>query len=305
MAFGGVDTGIMKPNEEAKATATATGMGLNPSDTATLMAMGPMRLMEAVCDVNSDMMSAVTLNTATKIQKAMLPNIFPAFPERKEFDVFASMDPAKEVGGDFYDFFLIDDDHLGLVIADVSGKGIPAALFMMNVKLMIKSFAQTGIAPSEVLERANKELCDNNKAEMFVTVWLGILEISSGKMTASNAGHEYPVIGHPATGFELVKDKHGLVIGGMEGMKYQDYELQLNPGDRLFVYTDGVPEATNLNNELFGTDRMLDALNADKEAKPEEMLENVYKTVGEFVGEAEQFDDVTMLGLAYYGPQKG
>jgi sigma-B regulation protein RsbU (phosphoserine phosphatase) len=242
---------------------------------------------------------------ATQIQTAVLPHVFPPFPDRKEFDLYASMDPAREVGGDFYDFFLIDDDHLGLVIADVSGKGIPAALFMMNAKLLMKSYAQRGITPSEVFEKANNEICENNQAEMFVTAWLGILEISSGKMTASNAGHEYPVIGHQVSGFELVKDKHGLVIGGMEGMKYQDYELQLNPGDRLFVYTDGVPEATNSNNELFGTDRMLDALNADIKASPEDMLGNVYNAVGKFVGEAEQFDDVTMLGLAYYGPQEG
>ena len=245
------------------------------------------------------------LHMANQIQTSALPHEFPPFPERREFDIFASMDAAREVGGDFYDFFLIDDDHLCLVIADVSGKGIPASLFMMNTKVLLKSYAQSGIAPSEVLEKANKEICENNQAEMFVTVWLGILEISSGKMIAANAGHEYPVIGHPITGFELIKDKHGFVIGGMEGMKYTDYELQFMPGDKLFVYTDGVPEATNANNELFGTDRMLEALNSNKEASPEEMLENVYKAVGEFVGEAEKFDDLTMLGMDYHGPQEG
>ena len=244
------------------------------------------------------------LHMANQIQTSVLPHEFPPFPERNEFELFASMDPAREVGGDFYDFFMIDDDHLCLVIADVSGKGIPAALFMMNVKLMLKSYAHSGVAPSEALEWANKEICENNQAEMFVTVWLGILEISSGKLVAANAGHEYPVIGHPDTGFELVKDKHGLVIGGMEGMEYQDYELQLAPGDRLFVFTDGVPEATNANNEMFGTDRMLDALNAGRDVSPEEMLENVYKAVGEFVGDAEKFDDLTMLGMAYHGPQE-
>ena len=245
------------------------------------------------------------LHMANQIQTSALPHEFPPFPERREFDIFASMDAAREVGGDFYDFFLIDDDHLCLVIADVSGKGIPASLFMMNTKVLLKSYAQSGIAPSEILEKANKEICENNQAEMFVTVWLGILEISSGKMIASNAGHEYPVIGHPVTGFELIKDKHGFVIGGMEGMKYTDYELQFMPGDKLFVYTDGVPEATNANNELFGTDRMLEALNSNKEASPEEMLENVYKAVGEFVGDAEKFDDLTMLGMDYHGPQEG
>ena len=241
------------------------------------------------------------LHMASQIQNAALPHVFPPFPERREFDLYASMDPAREVGGDFYDFFLIDDDHLCLVIADVSGKGIPASLFMMNTKVLLKSYAQAGEPPSEILEKANREICENNQMEMFVTVWLGILEISSGKILAANAGHEYPVIGHPDTGFELIKDKHGFVIGGMEGMKYKDYELLLQPGDKLFVYTDGVPEATNSQNELFGTDRMLDALNSNKDASPEEMLENVYRAVGEFVGEAEKFDDLTMLGLSYHG----
>ena len=249
-------------------------------------------------------LAANEMHMANQIQTAVLPHVFPPFPNRKEFDLYASMDPAREVGGDFYDFFLIDDDHLGLVIADVSGKGIPAALFMMNAKLLMKSYAQNGITPSEVFEKANNEICEDNQAEMFVTAWLGILEISSGKMIASNAGHEYPAIGHPDTGFELMKDKHGLVIGAMESMKYQDYEIQFAPGDKIFVYTDGVPEASNAKNELFGTDRMLDALNINKDAAPEEMLENVYKAVGEFVGDAEQFDDLTMLGFVYHGPRE-
>lgn len=244
------------------------------------------------------------LHMASQIQSAVLPHTFPPFPERGEIDIYASMDPAREVGGDFYDFFFIDDDHLGLVIADVSGKGIPASLFMMNTKVLLKTYAQTGISPSEVLERANREICENNQLDMFVTVWLGILELSSGRLTAANAGHEYPVIGHPVSGFELIKDKHGFVIGGMDGMKYKDYELKLEPGDKLFVYTDGVPEATDSNKQLFGTDRMLEALNTDKDASPEEMLANVYMAVGNFVGEAEKFDDLTMLGLEYHGPAK-
>lgn len=244
------------------------------------------------------------LHMASRIQNSVLPHEFPPFPERSEFDLFASMDPAREVGGDFYDFFMIDDDHLCLVIADVSGKGIPASLFMMNTKLLIKTYAHMDISPAEVLEKANREVCENNQAEMFITVWLGILEISSGKLTAANAGHEYPVTGNPDTGFELIKNKHGFVIGGMEGMKYKDYELQLAPGDRLFVYTDGVPEATDADQNMFGTDRMLEALNSAKDASPEEMLETVYKAVGDFVGDAEKFDDLTMLGMVYHGPQK-
>ena len=248
---------------------------------------------------------ASDLHMANQIQTSVLPHDFPPFPEKKEFELYAMMEPAREVGGDFYDFFLIDDDHLCLVIADVSGKGIPASLFMMNSKVLIKSFASGDNTPAEVLEKANKEICENNQMEMFITVWLGILELSTGKMVASNAGHEYPVIGHTGEEFEIIKDNHGFVVGGMEGVKYHDYELQLRPGDKLFVYTDGVPEATNSKNELFGTDRMLEALNADKYAPVEEMLRNVRKAVSEFAAGVEQFDDLTMLAVEYTGTEEG
>ena len=191
------------------------------------------------------------LNIASQIQDGMLPSIFPAFPERKEFDIYATMTPAKEVGGDFYDFFLIDDDHLAMVIADVSGKGIPAALFMMASKILINNFSMIGLMdPAQILELVNDRICDNNPAEMFVTVWLGILEISTGTLRAANAGHEYPCVYHNnEKSFELFKDRHGLVIGGMKGSKYRSYEMQLKPGDGLFVYTDGVAEATNIENQ--------------------------------------------------------
>ena len=244
---------------------------------------------------------ASDLHMANQIQTSVLPHEFPPFPEKNEFELFAMMKPAREVGGDFYDFFLIDDDHLCLVIADVSGKGIPASLFMMNSKVLIKSFASGNNSPAEVLEKVNKEICENNQMEMFVTVWLGVLELSTGKIVASNAGHEYPVIGHAGGEFELIKDRHGFVVGGMDDVKYKDYELQLEPGDKLFVYTDGVPEATNVKNELFGTDRMLDALNADSYAPVEELLRNVRKAVSEFTAGAEQFDDLTMLAVEYTG----
>ncbi len=244
------------------------------------------------------------LALATRIQEAMLPSTFPAFPDREEFDVYASMDPAKEVGGDFYDFFLLDDDHLALVIADVSGKGIPAALFMMVSKILVNNYTMTGSSPAKALEAVNRQICANNREEMFVTVWLGILELSTGRLTAANAGHEYPVLRMPGGGFALYKDKHGFIIGGMDGMKYKEYEIQLEPGARLFVYTDGVPEATNAKLELFGTDRMLEALNKDPAASPEEILKNVRAAVDDFVGTAEQFDDLTMLCLEYRGEKK-
>lgn len=237
------------------------------------------------------------LDLATKIQASMLPNIFPPFPERTEFDIYATMTPAKEVGGDFYDFFLIDSDHLGLVMADVSGKGIPAALFMMASKILVKNYAMTGSSPSKVLEQTNAQICRNNELEMFVTVWFGGLEISTGRLTAANAGHEYPIIKKANGDFELFKDKHGFVVGGMDGMRYKDYELTLEKGDVLFLYTDGVAEATNAANELFGTDRLLAVLNNSSTSDPKTLLENVKSAVDEFVGEAEQFDDLTMLSI--------
>ena len=240
------------------------------------------------------------LNMATEIQASMLPSIFPAFPERPEFDLYASMDPAKEVGGDFYDFFMIDDDHLGTVIADVSGKGVPAALFMMISKTVVQNYAMMGLGAAEVLRRANEALCAQNKMQMFVTTWIGILELSTGKMTCASAGHEYPAICHDGQ-FALLKDKHGFVLAGMEGAKYRDYEIQFIPGDKLFVYTDGVPEATNANKELFGTDRMIEALNTATKASPKEILQTVRASVDEFVGAAEQFDDLTMVCLEYRG----
>ena len=240
------------------------------------------------------------LELATRIQADALPRVFPAFPDRGEFDLYASMDPAKEVGGDFYDFFLVDEDHLCLVIGDVSGKGIPAALFMMAAKAVIESNAMAGKLPSRVLSDTNDALCAREQEDMFVTVWIGILEISTGKLTAANGGHEYPALMKDGR-FELYKDKHGMIIGGMAGMVYRDYELQLKPGDKLFVYTDGVPEAHDSEKKMFGTDRMIGTLNESRENAPEEILKSMRKAVDVFAGNAEQFDDLTMLCLEYKG----
>ena len=243
------------------------------------------------------MKNATELNIATNIQAAMLPCIFPAFPEREEFCIYASMKPAKEVGGDFYDFFLIDEDKLVMIIADVSGKGVPAALFMTISKILLKNACQLGVSPKQVLEQVNNQLCENNEAEMFVTVWLGILEISTMKMTCSNAGHEYPVLKRANGEYELFKDKHGLVLAGMEKSRYKEYEIEFQHGDSLFVYTDGVPEATNSMNELFGVQRMLESLNKKQDALPDELLPSIKADIDEFVGHAPQFDDITMLGI--------
>ena len=241
------------------------------------------------------------LNVATQIQADMLPRIFPAFPERKEFDLYATMDPAKEVGGDFYDFFLIDDDHIGLVMADVSGKGVPAALFMVIAKTLIKNRAQLGGTPAEVLAYANEQLCEGNEAELFVTVWLAIMEISTGKGLEANAGHEHPAIRRADGKFELIRTKHSPAVATIEGIRFKENEFELHPGDTLFVYTDGVAEATNAKDELYGTERMLEALNEDSDAEPEKLLHNVRASLDEFVGDAPQFDDITMLSFKYLG----
>ena len=241
------------------------------------------------------------LNVATQIQADMLPRNFPPFPDRKEFALYATMTPAKEVGGDFYDFFMIDDDHLALVIADVSGKGVPAALFMVISKTLIKNRALMGGTPSEILYDVNMQLCEGNEADLFVTVWLGILEISTGKVKAANAGHEYPAILRAGGDYELLKTKHSPAVATLEGIKFRETEFELKPGDNIYVYTDGVAEATNSNDELFGTERMLEALNTMKDSNETEILTGMKKVVDDFTGEAPQFDDITMLCLRYLG----
>ena len=241
------------------------------------------------------------LQLATNIQASVLPHTFPAFPDRNEFDIYASMTPAKEVGGDFYDFFLIDDDHLGLVMADVSGKGVPAALFMMVSRALIRAHLQNGESPAKALENANEQLCEGNEAELFVTVWAAVLEISTGQGVAANAGHEHPALRRASGAYELQIYRHSPAVATMEGMRFREHSFQLNPGDSLFVYTDGVAEATNAQNELFGAERTLDALNRDPGAEPKAVLSNVMEGIDAFVAGAEQFDDITMLCLKYNG----
>jgi sigma-B regulation protein RsbU (phosphoserine phosphatase) len=244
------------------------------------------------------------LSLATRIQASMMPHEFPPFPEKKSIDIFASMDQAKEVGGDFYDFFLIDEDHLCMVIADVSGKGVPAALFMVIAKTLIKNQAMMGDDPADILGKVNEQLCEGNDAMLFVTVWISILTISTGKGIAANAGHEHPVIRRAGGSYELVVYRHSPAVAAMEGMRFRQHSFELHPGDRLFVYTDGVPEATNAENELFGNERMLDVLNSQPDRKPHALLEAMKREIDVFVGEAPQFDDITMLCLDYFGPDR-
>ena len=239
------------------------------------------------------------LNVATQIQADMLPRIFPAFPERPEFDIYASMTPAKEVGGDFYDFFLVDDDHLAVVIADVSGKGVPAALFMVIAKTLIKNHAQNQEAPGTVFTQTNEQLCEGNDAGLFVTGWMGVLEISTGKFVYVNAGHNPPLLKRAGGTFEWLKSRPGFVLAGMEGVRYRENTLQLEPGDRLYLYTDGVTEATNSHEELFGDERLQNALNEYMDLPVEQFLPKIKECIDAFVGDADQFDDITMLALDY------
>ena len=238
---------------------------------------------------------ATELNVAKSIQMQMLPR---EFPEREEFRLFASMDPAKEVGGDFYDCYLIDDDHLALTVADVSGKGVPAALFMAVSKTMLKNRTTVGGTPAEILKDVNNWLCEGNDSCMFVTVWHGILTISTGALISANAGHEYPGF-RPGNGsFSLVRTEHGSPLGLMEDMEYQNEEYALSPGSAFFVYTDGVPEANASDGAMFGEDSLESVLSeVTPEDAPDEIMKKVRHAVDEFAGDTPQYDDLTMLCL--------
>ena len=241
------------------------------------------------------------LSIATDIQAQMLPRTFPAFPDRDEFKLYATMNPAKEVGGDFYDFFLVDDDRLALVMADVSGKGVPAALFMVIAKTIIKNVTQSGHfkGPGAILAEVNDRLADGNDACVFVTVWLGILTISTGHIVSANGGHEFPAIYRSGGRFELGEDPHGPGLAVIEGVEFEEFEWDLKKGDRLFLYTDGLPEAANKNEEFFGIDRMLESLNRHSKEPVEELLKKVHRDVIRYQGNALPFDDLTMLALEY------
>ncbi len=245
------------------------------------------------------------LETAAQIQLSMLPDGNPAFPDHPEFELCASMTPAKMVGGDFYDYFLVDDSHLALVMADVSDKGIPAALFMAEAKALIKSRIQAGTSPAEALTHVNDQLCETNTGKCFVTVWLAIIDLITGEGVAANAGHEHPALCKKGGSFELVLYKHSPVVGMMEGISFKEHTFKLDPGDRIYVYTDGVPEASNEQQEQFGTDRMLKALNVGKNLTPGRQLEMVSSAIDAFMGEADRFDDTTMMCFAFKGARSG
>ena len=240
---------------------------------------------------------ATELAVATQIQTSMLPCIFPPFPDRAEFDIFATMLPAKEVGGDFYDFFLIGENKLAVVIADVSGKGIPAALFMVIAKTLIKNNAQSGMSPKEVFETVNEMLCENNDAGMFVTAFMGYIDFNGGKFTYANAGHNYPLVKRLNGDYGFLKTAPSFILAGMEGTAYAQEEIRLSPGDVLYLYTDGVTEAVNTESEFFTDLRLLSVLNRHKGYPVKELLVAVKEEIDGFATGAEQADDITMLGL--------
>ena len=239
------------------------------------------------------------LSLASSIQAHMLPCIFPAFPEHDEFDIYATMTPAKEVGGDFYDFFMVDDTHVAAVMADVSGKGVPAALFMVIAKTLIKNHAQNGLQPCDVFTTVNRLLCDGNDAGLFVTAWMGVLDITSGKLTYVNAGHNPPLIRQNGGKFEYLRSRPGFVLAGMDTVKYRQNELMMHPGDRLYLYTDGITEATSSAKELYGEERLSAYLNGHADDTAEDILHGLKSDIDTFVGEAPQFDDMTMLMLDF------
>ena len=240
------------------------------------------------------------LSIATEIQASMLPCIFPPFPNVSEFDIYASMSPAKEVGGDFYDFFMIDENHLAVVMADVSGKGVPAALFMVIGKTLIKDYSNFGSSLGEVFTKVNDLLCESNKEELFITAFEGVIDLRTGEMEFVNAGHEKPIVYHKDEDtWEVYQTRAGFVLAGLEGIQYRSGTMNLKKGDRLFLYTDGIPEAVNPLKEQYGMDRLVQILKENSTTELEQMLKNIRADVDKFADGAEQFDDITMLCMEF------
>ena len=307
-----------KPIEKISKEAARFANESSPSDEATLEDISEIReireLAKSIDKMENDTIShmeeltrataekermAVELSLATTIQTNMLPSTFPPYPNRRDFDIYASMHAAKEVGGDFYDFYLLDNDRFVFLVADVSGKGIPAALFMMRAKMTIKALAETGADVHVILSEANERLCEGNEAGMFVTAWLGIVDMQTGILSYANAGHNPPLLRRRQGSFDYLKTRPNFILAGMDGASYHKHEIQLLPGDELFLYTDGVTEATNARQELFGESRLLEALNDIFEENVESRCKNVKNAINRFVGDAEQFDDITMLSVKF------
>ncbi|MBQ6151103.1 MAG: PP2C family protein-serine/threonine phosphatase [Mogibacterium sp.] len=241
------------------------------------------------------------LNAAAKIQMGILPKLGMQYDKLEEFDLAASMVPAREVGGDFYDIFMTDDRHLALVIADVSGKGVPASLFMVATKILIKYSMKQGMSPAEAFRAVNEKLIESNDMELFVTAWMVLIDLETGECVEINAGHEHPAIRENGGIYELVRYRHSPALATLDDITFRERSFRLDPGDSLFVYTDGVTEAANRDMKLFGEDRLVAALNRNSGAVPDELLKNVRESIDGFTGDAEQFDDITMLAFRYNG----
>ena len=279
-------------------------MKIHPKDELGLLAHS---VHQMECDVNRNIKQitqmtqekqrlATELDLATKIQRGVLPKAYPAFPDCKSFDLFALMDPAKEVGGDLYDYLMLDDDHLMITVGDVSGKGVPAALFMMIVMALLNTHAENGFSPAQIFSAMNRQLCKNNVMDMFVTCWLGILTISTGELNFVNAGHPCPVLLRKNKA-SLVSTKPDFILAGMDGVPFHEYSIKLKKGDTILIYTDGVTEATDTHEQLFGEPRLLEAVNNCSDLDAPLLIKKVRATIELFVGGAEQFDDITMLAL--------
>ncbi len=269
------------------------------SDSLYNMAVNLKKYMINLLDVEKEKHRiGAELSVATAIQANMLPRIFPPYPEFKEFDLYATMNPAKEVGGDFYDFFMIDKTHLAIVIGDVSGKGVPAALFMVISKTIIKNYAMMKLSPEEIFNKANNDLCEGNDAELFTTAWIGIYDLEKRKLSFCDAGHDNPILRKKDGSIEYIKpSKKRIMLAGMEGTQYILNEMILDEGDTILIYTDGVPEANNVNGEFFKQERLEKAVIDSKTSDPKDLIEFIRNRVNEFAGEAPQFDDITMLAL--------
>lgn len=304
VGLGAIVTKMLLAIDQIKKRLNLIGTGEFPDE--------PLRIhtgdeMEEIADAINEMVVSLEekeristeLSLATDIQAHMLPSIFPPFPERSEFDLYATMHPAKEVGGDFYDFFMVDENRLALVIADVSGKGVPAALFMVVTKTLMKNQAQGGSSPAEVFTAVNRMLCEGNDAGLFVTAWIGILDITTGKLTYANAGHNPPLLKHGTGEFEYCKRRTGIVLAGLNDTRYREAEMTLSAGDKLFLYTDGVTEATAANGKLYGEERLAAYLNAHADDNVYDTLNGLRADIDRFAGDAEQFDDITMLILSF------
>ena len=272
------------------------------ADTFTKMDIDMRQYIKELSEITSEKEKILAeLDLAARIQIGMLPKLEPPFADNDRFDLYASMHAAKEVGGDFYDFFMVDDKYIALLIADVSGKGIPAALFTVVTKALIKNEIKRGKGPAEALSSVNETLMESNSTGSFVTVWLAIIDLETGKGIAVNAGHEHPILRKAGGDFEQVKYKHMLPVATMGGIRFEEHEFAIEPGDTIFVNTDGVTEAINERDEAFGDERLIAALNDNKEASLEDLLGAVTESINDFAGDTPQFDDETMLAFRYKG----